>query len=182
VSAAPGDTKDQEFTWRQVSGAFQVRIPVTNAKVMLPVEENTLAILKWRLQESKAPYRWRPVWERYIELEAARVKGLGGDPNNIPPSLGGYRPSHDPCKDKELRREFTGKVISLTFDRFGDFDGFILDTEDGNRRFTAREPEIQKVVNRAWSERILTTVIVELDALHRPEKIVLHCPPSPLKY
>ena len=69
--------------------------------------------------------------------------------------------------------------IEGVFDRFGDFEGFILDTEDGNRRFKAREPEIEQVVNRCWSERILTSVFVELDAPHRPEEIVLHCPPRP---
>jgi hypothetical protein len=57
---------------------------------MLPLEEDTLAILKWRLKTKPAPYRWRPVWERYIELVGARVKGLGGDPGQIPPSLGGF--------------------------------------------------------------------------------------------
>ena len=79
----------------------------------------------------------------------------------------------------ERRVEFEGKVAALVYDRFGDFEGFILDTEDGNRRFRAREPEIEQVVNRCWSERILTSVFVELDAPHRPEEIVLHCPPRP---
>ena len=76
--------------------------------------------------------------------------------------------------------EFTGKVVSLVYDRFGDFCGFVLDTEDGRRRFAAREPEIEMVVNRAWEERILTSVFVERHALHRPEEIVLHSPPRPL--
>jgi hypothetical protein len=47
-----------------VCGAFNIRIPVTSAAVMLPIEENTFAILKWRLQTEPAPYRWRPVWQR----------------------------------------------------------------------------------------------------------------------
>src|SRR5436309_10235038 len=53
-----------------------VRIPVTDKSVMLPLEEDTLAILKWRLANKPAPYRWRPVWERMIELVSARVAGL----------------------------------------------------------------------------------------------------------
>ena len=121
---------------------------------------------------------------RYVGLIAGRVDGLGGNANAIPPSLGGYRPTPLPCKEPraERREEFTGKVISVIYDRFGDFAGFVLETEDGNRRFIAREPEIERVINRAWAERILTSVIVELDAPHRPEEIVLHCPPKPLTH
>ena len=72
--------------------------------------------------------------------------------------------------------------MRLLYDRFGDFCGFVLDTEDGRRRFTAREPEIEMVVNRAWEERILTSVSVERYAPHRPEEIVLHGPPRPLMH
>jgi hypothetical protein len=65
------------------------------------------------------------------------------------------------------------------YDRFGDFDGFVLDTEDGDRNYYARESEIELVVRRAWSERIVTTVFTEHHASHRPESIVLHSPPRP---
>jgi hypothetical protein len=37
-------------------------------------------------------------------------------------------------------------------------------------------------VNRAWAERILTSVFVEKHAPHRPEEIVLHSPPRPLTH
>jgi hypothetical protein len=45
------------------------------------------------------------------------------------------------CKPEpaEPREAFTGKVVSLIYDGFGDFRGFVLDTEDGTRRFAARE-------------------------------------------
>jgi hypothetical protein len=74
------------------------------------------------------------------------------------------------------------KVVSLAYDRFGDFCGFVVDTEDGARRFAAGEPEIERVVNRAWAERILTSVFTERHAPHRPEEIVLHRPPRPLTH
>jgi hypothetical protein len=35
----------------------------------------------------------------------------------------------------EAHVRFVGKVAGLTYDRFGEFDGFILDTEEGRRRF-----------------------------------------------
>jgi hypothetical protein len=65
--------------WRYVVGTFQVKIPVTTSEVMLRPEENTLAIIKWRLTQLKPGNRWRPVLERYISYIAARVDGLGGD-------------------------------------------------------------------------------------------------------
>ena len=86
------------------------------------------------------------------------------------------------CEGEERRQTFTGKVVSMIYDRFGDFCGFVLDTEDGTRRFATREPEIERVVNRAWAERILTSVIVEKHSQHHPEEIVLHCPPRPLMH
>ena len=169
---------------RYIVGSFQVKIPVSTSQAMLPAEETTLAILKARLDAMPTTNPWYPVLWRYVGLIAGRVDGLGGNANAIPPSLGGYRPIPLPCEEPraERRNEFTGKVISVIYDRFGDFAGFVLDTEDGNRQFFAREPEIERVINRAWAERILTSVIVKLDAPHRPEEIVLHCPPKPLTH
>ena len=151
-------------------GAFNVRIPVTNAAVMLPIEENTLAVLKWRLQTKPAPYRWRPVWERYIELVGARVRGLGGDPDQIPPSLGGFpgkgrhrRPEpYRGYREDRDRARVTGKICGVRYDRFGDFEGFDLRPEHGEeRRYRAREGEIERLVLQAWRERWVVTVEAE---------------------
>jgi hypothetical protein len=76
-------------TYRYVVGTFQVKIPVTTADVMLPAEENTLAIMKWRLQRMAPSSRWYPVLNRYIDYISARVDGLGGDSKSIPPSPNG---------------------------------------------------------------------------------------------
>jgi hypothetical protein len=73
-------------------------------------------------------------------------------------------------------------VASVVYDRFGDFCGFVLDTEDGARRFAAREPEIERIVSRAWAERILTSLFVENRPPHCPKEIVLHSPPRPLMH
>ncbi len=72
--------------WRYIVGTFAVRIPVTTRRVMLPLEENTLAIMKWRLLQMSPTNRWYPVLQRYIGYIAGRVEGLGGDPNTIEPS------------------------------------------------------------------------------------------------
>jgi hypothetical protein len=162
---------------RYIVGSFQVKIPVSTSHAMLPAEETTLAILKARLDAMPTTNPWYPVLWRYVGLIAGRVDGLGGNATAIPPSLGGYRPK--PQRGGEHRKEFTGKVVRVIYDRFGDFAGFTLETEDGHRRFIAREPEIERVINRAWAERILTSVIVERDAPHRPEEILLHSPSRP---
>jgi hypothetical protein len=139
----------------------------------------TLAILKARLEGWPKASPWYPALLRYIELIAGRLlagrlRGIGGDPEGIPPFLGCYGPGRTVREPEEQRLAFTGKVVSLIYDRFGDFCGFVLDTEDGARRFAAGEPEIERVVNRAWAERIVTSVFVERHASHRPEEIVLH--------
>jgi hypothetical protein len=172
----------REVWERYIVGSFQVKIPVSTGAAMRSAEETTLAILKARLAGWPQASPWYPVLVRYVELIAGRLRGIGGDPDRIPPSLGGYRPGQGVGHPEEHRLAFTGKVVSLAFDRFGDFCGFVLDTEDGTRRFDAREPEIERVVNRAWEERILTSVFVERHAPSRPEEIVLHNPPRPLAY
>ena len=106
---------------------------------------------------------------------------MGGDPTAIGPTpdgdwqhLGpGEDSDHDHGGDGERRTAFDGKVRSLIYDRYGDFAGFVLDTEDGERRFHSAERPIEQVVWRAWEHRIRTTVIVELDDECRPETIVL---------
>ena len=50
VSAIAVGPKFNLSNWRYVTGTFQVKIPVTTKEVMLFPEENTLAIMKWRLK------------------------------------------------------------------------------------------------------------------------------------
>ncbi len=75
--------------WRYVTGTFQVRIPVTTEEVMLLPEENTLAIMKARLNAMSPGNRWYPVLQRYLQYIVARVDGLGGDAAAIKPSFNG---------------------------------------------------------------------------------------------
>jgi len=174
-----------DIRWRRVLGAFQLTIPVHSKQSLLLREERDLSVLRWIGQAIPTNNRWYPVFRRYLDKIAGRVRTFGGDPSQVLPSPTGdgiCKHRHREEREGEKRIAFTGKIISLAFDRFGDFEGFVLDTEDGNRRFNAREPEIERIVNRAWAERILTTIIVELDAPHRPEEIVLHCPPKPFTH
>ncbi|HEY0382204.1 MAG TPA: hypothetical protein VGC72_08395 [Candidatus Elarobacter sp.] len=80
---------------------------------------------------------------------------------------------HHHHHEDDERRGYTGKITGLIYDRAGDFDGFLLDTDDGQRAFDSREPGIEDIAGRAWAERILTTVYVDADEPWRPARIVL---------
>ena len=167
-------------SWRQVNGAFQVRIPVTTSAVMLPLEEDTLAVLKWRLQEMSPIYRWYPVVQRYAQLVAGRVDGLGGNSQGIPPSLGGFpgpvkHPRPEPFPG--IGEGHTGVVEAIFYDRFGGFEGFVLRTESGHElRFHGHEPRIEQLVRLAWDERWLITVETQHHHPHWPSAVILRRP------
>ena len=176
--AAPAEAAPpRRITWRRVSGAFQLNIPVGDKVLLLEQEERQLSVLRWIGESIPKHNRWYLVFRRYLEEIAGRVTVFGGDPGKILPSPNGdgrhphSGPGHHP-KDGERRVAFTGKISGLIFDRFGDFEGFTLDTEDGERRFESREHPIRDLAEQAWRERILISVIVERHAPHRPESIV----------
>jgi hypothetical protein len=77
-------------------------------------------------------------------------------------------------------RTFTGKICGLIFDHFGDFAGFVLETEHGEHRFHSREKEMEELAERAWKERLRITVHVDRSEPHRPLWIVVHQPPAAL--
>ncbi|MEA2786852.1 MAG: hypothetical protein QOF71_2956 [Candidatus Eremiobacteraeota bacterium] len=86
---------------------------------------------------------------------------------------GGHEHEHHHHHEEDERFGATGKVVGLIYDRTGAFDGFLLDTEDGERAFDSREPGIEDVAGRAWAERILTTVYADAAEPWRPVRIVL---------
>ncbi len=169
-----------EFLWRYVTGSFLVKIPVQKESTILPGDENLLAVLKWRLGQISPGNRWYPVLLRYISYLNGRIVGMGGDPGQIPGSLGGYQPSPAPGKhDRE--HCYTGKVMNLFYDRFGDFDGFDLRTEEGAlHSFRACEHDLEEVVYLAWVERFVITVCASEHEAHRVVSIILRRAPRPL--
>ena len=144
------------FGWRYVIGTFQVKIPVSTSAVMLIPEENTLAILKWRLQHTEPSNRWYAVLTRYVAYVSDRVAGLGGDPNAIPPSLEGAPVSVlNPCDDVV---EYRGKVAEVVFDCFGDFEGFVLTDCCATHCFRSRERQLGELVLKACKHRMAVSV------------------------
>jgi hypothetical protein len=154
-------------SWRYVVGTFAVKIPVSNAAAMLFPEENTLAIMRWRLQQTPPTNRWYPVLERYISLIVARVDGLGGDSGSILPSPTGV-PPYKHVKHHE--REYEGKVCKVLFDCFGDFEGFVLEDCSCTHHFKTRHRGIEKLVLQACHEQLWLCVTVDEEREEREQR------------
>ena len=156
---------------RHILGAFQFSVLVKTASEILPGDESNLATLQRVIATVPVENRWYPVLQRYISQLGARVVGLCGKPG------GGPGHGHAP-RPGEKRIGYEGKISGLRFDRFGDFEGFWLDTEDGKRTFRSREKEVEKLVSDAWARRIAVLVIVESEDRNEPQSIVLLRPPA----
>ncbi len=179
AQAAVLTPKRDLIEWRRVIGSFQISIPVQTRAALLAPEERLLSVLRWIAQRMPLYDRWYPVFQRYLGQVAGRVSALGGDPTTILPSSSGEGRNLHPSTGPEDRLCFTGKIAGLIFDRFGDFEGFLLDTEDGDRKFFSREKEIEELAERAWRERLRITVCAERHSPHRPECIIVREPPVP---
>ncbi|MFZ1081580.1 MAG: hypothetical protein WAO19_06620 [Candidatus Kryptoniota bacterium] len=168
----PAAVNENIRNWRYVVGTFQINIPVSTGEQLLAPEETLLAVFKWKIDLLPTTNKWYPVLQKYIELISARVNAFGGNATEVGPSLGGYTTKkHHP---HEREHEHTGKVSSLVYDRFGDFEGFTLLTESGHEvTFSAREQEIERIVKDAWAERMVVTVFTHPESPHLPVSIVL---------
>ena len=161
-----------QSNWRYVVGTFEVRIPVTTRGAMLQPEEDTLAIMKWRLQQTAPTNRWYPVLLRYISYIAGRVDGLGGNSGSIMPSPIGAHPPPKPV-------EYTGKVSGITYDRFGDFESFTVWTEKGQEKtFRSKEKNTEILVRFAWEKRAVISVLAEGVKTLFPIKLTLRRLPN----
>jgi hypothetical protein len=180
--------------WRRTSGQFQFNVVIRTREQLLYREERLLAWLKWISQSISAASRWRPVWDRYLTLIGGRVDGFGGDPNAVLPSATGtvpkppqYHPPHHPphevqCPTRECIAH-TGKVLGLIYDRFGDFEGFVLLDHCGLERcYHAREHAVERLVRSAWTERAVITVSSPLHDPKEPATIVVRSAPEPFQH
>jgi hypothetical protein len=181
--------------WRRVMGQFNITIPVSTKTDLLPGEEERLSIMKWIGASIPKKSRWWPVFQRYLKQLEGRVTYMNGDPGKVYPSPTGvwqvpYRPGqpthpqpghpgHSHPTHERPGWEQTGKIAGLIFDRFGDFEGFVLDIEEGERKFFSREKEMEELAERAWRERLRITVCAERDEPQRPLTIIVREPPAP---
>ena len=75
--------------------------------------------------------------------------------------------------------EITGKVTGLIYDRFGDYEGFLLFTETGKEKiFRNGEKNAEGLLRMAWEKRILISVLVDGHGLS-PHSIILRNLPHP---
>jgi murein tripeptide amidase MpaA len=179
VSLGPGRRRGRDAEsraavlrhWRRVFGAFQVAIPVHTKTLLLPREERLFSILGWIAQTIPTRSRWHPVFARYLDQIAGRVTGLGGDPGQVLPSPTGDGKHHD---GSASAGDATGKVVGVIYDRFGDFEGFLLETErGGERRYHAREHKVEEIVKWAWLARAVITVHTDRFDPHHAAGIVV---------
>jgi hypothetical protein len=190
--------------WRRVLGAFQLTIPVRPRQAVLVQQERALSTVRWIAESIPADSRWFPVFQRYVDVLGSRVTDFGGDPTQVVPSPtgdphgpphGDHDGDHDDDHDRdhdghggghggrhgdEDRIGHTGKVSGLIFDRFGDFEGFVLVTDEHERRYFSRESEVEALTGRAWRERLRITVFAERDEPWRAASIVIWEPPVAL--
>ena len=159
----------------------------------LPNAERNLSLLSWIFAAIPLTDRWHPVFVRYLGALADQVSILGGDPSAIPPSATGTWPGgpgdqgkprrcHLPASDPWYEAPgLVGKIEGLIYDHFGDFEGFVLETENGKVfRFFSREGHMEDVVQRAWADRLRVTVTPEDNNEQCARRIVLHPTRHPL--
>jgi len=157
VKAQASEGRHFMRNWRYVTGTFQITIPVGTDEALLPPEETTLAVLKWRLENMSPVYRWYPVLKKYIEYVSGRVNGFGGNASLVPPSLHGFPVKQPSAAKPEQHR---GKVCEVIYDCFGDLRGFVLEECCSNRRFfECCEEAIGHLALRACRERLRVTVL-----------------------
>lgn len=163
---------------RRILGTFQVSLSAKPPDQALLANERLYAVFQWILEAIPPASRWYPVIVRYLNKLAGVIIALGGDPEQILPSPSGQvpaRPQPPEPRPVNATEEFTGKIEGITYDHFGDFEGFILETETGrHHRFSSREASVRDLVRQAWIERTRVTVFAEPDRPHIPRSMVLH--------
>jgi hypothetical protein len=158
---------------RRIIGSVQVTIPITTAEQILPKEVRKLAVFRHIALKLAKTNKWYPVFERYLGHIADRVRGLGGNPDDVAPSpTGNPRTSKVPPGE---RKQFTGKVSSILYDCHGDFEGFILNSCEEQKVFKSCERAFEEVVRRACSDRAKITVYVDGSKENRLLQLEVHC-------
>lgn len=78
--------------WRETIGAFQLGIPVSVKADMLAHQLRLLSVLRWRAEFLRPGSRWYETFIRYVELNAEKVRALGGDPFSVSATPDGIVP------------------------------------------------------------------------------------------
>lgn len=170
IELPPTITYGQVFTvtihqvsgWpRRIIGSFQITIPVHTAVELLPKEIRKLSVLRYIGQSIPSDNRWFRIWQRLLGQLADRVRGLGGDPDQIDPSpTGEGHPQGEPLPEpgEEEAGTVTGQISRILYDGFGHFEGFILETSAKEYRFKTCLAGIEKIVLKACRHHLQVKV------------------------
>jgi hypothetical protein len=165
--------KDFSVSARKVLGAFRVTVVAKVGDPLLEKLVRNYAVLRYIFEAIPAADSWHPVFVRYIKQLGDQIHGLGVDPGLIPPSPDDPGiPGRPHGVDHDC---FTGKVSEVTFDCFGDFEGFVLDTCGKSHRFKTKEKGIKDLVLMACKDRLLITVCVSRECHGKIRGIIVRC-------
>jgi hypothetical protein len=104
------EARQNSGRWREPIGTFQLAIPVSTKKDMLFYHLQLLSIMLWRVEHLDRKSVWYPTMSYYLALLIEKVRALGGDPYEVPPTPGGDIPQlyegkggKDDCNDEDER-------------------------------------------------------------------------------
>jgi hypothetical protein len=101
------DVRQLSHARRRFRGGFRVTIPVLRHEALLPREVRRLAVLRYIAAAIPPGDRWQAVFTRYVDGAAAKVRALGHDPDQVPPSL------DDPAGGRKRRRGWLWWLVHL---------------------------------------------------------------------
>ncbi|MFA3920962.1 galactose oxidase-like domain-containing protein [Ruegeria sp. 2012CJ15-1] len=155
-------------------GAFDLRIPVDHGPNLLGGESQKLSLLRYIFETMPERDRWYPVFERYLYEIAERVRGFGGNPDNVgpsphgtgtvpggdgtdddPPNGGGHGPDTPGGKDDEDSMAcFEGKICKIEYDCFGDPIAAVLKDCCGTHLRLCISNDLEELVLMVWQDRL----------------------------
>lgn len=101
------------------------------------------------------------MFARYLGQIADRVRGFGGNPDQAHPSPSGEgRPVPEPPPEPEYEKldSITGRISRIFYDCSGKFEGFVIATCDGDRRFRTCLRGIEEIVRKACRDDLRVTI------------------------
>jgi L-Lysine epsilon oxidase N-terminal/L-lysine epsilon oxidase C-terminal domain len=86
---------------RKILGTVQFTIPVKTSSVLLAPEIRSLSVLRHIYLSIPVEDPWHSVFQRYLDQIADRVRGFGGDPDEVAPTADGS--GRDPAAERCAR-------------------------------------------------------------------------------
>lgn len=138
---------------RTITGSFEIAIPVSRSELLVDDAELELIVLR-EIESTILPQnRWKPVFARYLGILSDRVRAFGGNPDKH--ELPGGQGTHNGHDDNQFMITVTGKVVCIHYNCFGDFQGFVIETCNGQQHeFFAKEQRVYALIHEASISRL----------------------------